>query len=70
MPKTQVLEEKLVDLENRLVVAMVGGGGRAMDGESGIDRCKLLHLEWRSNEMLLYSTGNYIGSLMMEHDGG
>ena len=37
-----------------------GGGGRGMDWESGVNRCKLSHLEWISNEMLLYSTGNYI----------
>ena len=33
-----------------------------MDGEFGVNRCKLLHLEWISNEVLLYSTG-------IEHDG-
>ena len=38
-----------------------------MDGECGVSRCKLLYLEWISNEFLLYSTGNYIQSL--EHDG-
>ena len=27
-------------------------------------------LEWISNEILLYSTVNYILSLVMEHDGG
>ena len=37
-----------------------GGGGSGMDWESGVNRCKLLTLEWRSNEILLYSTGNYI----------
>ena len=37
-----------------------GGGGRGMDWESGVNRCKLLHLEWISNKILLYSTGNYI----------
>ena len=47
-----------------------GGGGRGMDWEFGVDRCKLLHLEWTGNEILLYSTGNYIQSLVMEHDGG
>ena len=26
----------------------------------GVSRCKLLHLELISNEILLYSTGNYI----------
>ena len=35
----------------------------------GVSRSKLFHLEWRSNEVLLYSTGNYIQSLVIEHDG-
>ena len=34
-----------------------------------LNRCKLLHLKWISNEVLLYSTGNYIQSLVVEHDG-
>ena len=51
-------EKKLVDLENRLVIAERGGSG--MDWESGVTRCKLLHLEWISNEILLYSIENYI----------
>ena len=29
-----------------------------------------LHLEWISNERLLYSTGNQGEPLVMEHDGG
>ena len=45
------------------------GGGSGMDWEFGVSRCKLFHLEWMSNEVLLYSTGDYIHSLMMEHDG-
>ena len=36
------------------------GGGRGIDWELGVSRCKLLHLEWLSNEILLYSSGNYI----------
>ena len=52
---------KLTELENRLVVAKVEGMGEGgMDWESGVSRCKLLYLEWISNELLLYSTGNYI----------
>ena len=51
-------EKKLIDLENRLMVAK--GGGWGMDWESGVNRCKLLHLAWISNEILLYSTGNYL----------
>ena len=38
-----------------------GGGGRSeMDWEFGVSRCKLSHLEWTSNEGLLYSTRNYM----------
>ena len=40
-----------------------------MDWEFGISRCKLLHLERINNKVLLYSTGNYIQSLGIEHDG-
>ena len=29
---------------------------------------KLLHLEWISNAILLYRTGNYIRSAVIEHD--
>ena len=39
-----------------------------MDWELGVNRCRLLPLEWISNEILLYSTGNYVWSLMMECD--
>ena len=40
-----------------------------MDGEFGVSRCEPLHLEWMSNEVQLYSTGNSIQSLGIEHDG-
>lgn len=39
-----------------------------MDGEFGVDRCKLLHLEWIRNGVLLYSTGRNVQSLGAEHD--
>ena len=45
------------------------GEGIRMDWEFGVSGGKLLHLEWISNEILLYSTGNYIQSLVMEHGG-
>ena len=38
------------------------------DGEFEVNRCKLLPLECISNGILLYSTGNYVWSLVMEHD--
>ena len=46
--------------ENRLVVVKGAGVGSGMDWEFGVSRCKLLHLEWIDNKVLLYSTGNYI----------
>ena len=46
-----------------------GGGESGVDWEFGFGRCKLLHLEWISNEVLLYNTGNYIHCLEIEHNG-
>jgi len=40
-----------------------------MVGEFGVSRYTLFHLEWRSNEVLLYSMGNSIQSLGTDHDG-
>ena len=39
-----------------------------MDGDIWGSRCTLLHLEWITSEVLLYSMGKYIQSLgtMME----
>ena len=57
-------------IENRFVVAKGWGGERDWDGwECGVSRCKLLNLEWISNEVIFYSTGNYIWSLGIDHDG-
>ena len=51
-------EKKLMDLENRLVIGK-GEEEGVMNWESGVNRCKLLHLEWLSNEILPYNTGNF-----------
>ena len=51
------------------MVAKGQGRGNKMDREFAVGRYKLLHLEWIHNEVLLYSTGNYIQSLVTEHDG-
>ena len=64
-------EKKCMDLENRLVVIKgeeEGAGGTGSLGLIDINYC--IQMEWISNEILLYSTGNYIKSLVMEHDGG
>ena len=39
-----------------------------MDGVLGVNRCRLLPLEWIGNEILLCSTENYVWSLMVEPD--
>ena len=44
------------------------GKGRGMDWEFGVGRCKLLHLEWINNKVLLYSTGNYVQSPEINHN--
>ena len=56
-------------IENRLVVAKGEDGRSRIDGEFGVGRSKLLYLEWISNEVLLYGTGNYIQSLGINHNG-
>ena len=55
--------------EYRLVAANGGGERSGLDWEFGHSRCKLLHLKWTSNEVLLHSTGNYTQSLEIDHDG-
>ena len=45
-----------------------GGRGREWDGWGvWVHRCKLLHLEWISSGVLLYSTGNYIQSFGIDY---
>ena len=45
------------------------GVGSGMDWDFWVNRCKLLHLEGIDNKVLLYSTGNYIQSPGIDHDG-
>ena len=35
-------------------------GGSWLEWDLGVNSCELLHLEWIINNILLYSTGNYI----------
>ena len=46
-----------------------GEGGRGMDWEFGISSCKLVYIGWINNEVLLYSTGNYIQYPGINHNG-
>ena len=40
-----------------------------MDWGFRVSRCKLLHVEWINNKVLLYSTGNYIQYPVINHNG-
>ena len=40
-----------------------------MNWETGVRRCKLLHLEWINNKVPLYSAGNYIQYSEINHNG-
>ena len=53
-------KKKLMDLENRLVVGKGEEEGLGWTGSFGLIKHKLFHLEWISNEIVLYSTANYI----------
>ena len=49
------IEKKIMDLESKLLVDE--GEEVGWTGSLGLNYC---HLEWISNEILLYSSGNYI----------
>ena len=51
------------------LVAKEEGRGTGVGWKLGISGCKLLQLEWISNEVLLYSRGNYIQSPEIDHNG-
>ena len=62
-------QTQIVAMESRQVFARKEGRGSGMDGGFGLSICKLLHLEWICNGILLYGTGNYVQSLGLEHSG-
>ena len=49
-------------MEDRPAAAIGEGGWSGRDGEFGPSRCKLLHLEWVDNKILLYSPGTCVQS--------
>ena len=59
-------EQKQTHQHRELTFGCQGGG---KDWECGISRCRLLHIGWINNKVLLYSTGNYIQYLMINHNG-
>ena len=46
-----------------------GGTGGGMDCEFGISRCKVLHIEWINNKVLLHSTRNSIQYSVINQNG-
>ena len=60
---------RLTDLENRLVLAKGERSGRGMNWESGISRCKLLHVVWINTKVLLQSPGSYSQYPVINHNG-
>ena len=64
------IEQKQTHRLREQICGCQGGGRKEWDGlEFGLSRCKLLHLQLIGNEVLLYSTGNYVCSLVIEYDG-
>ena len=54
------IKSKIMDIENRLVVAQGEGKGGGWTGSLGLIDADYGPLEQISNEIMLYSTGNYI----------
>ena len=54
-----------IEIENRLMVARKGG--RRLDWEFGISRCKLLHRDWVNHKVLQDSTGAYTEYPVINH---
>ena len=54
---------------DQTVVARGERGERGMYWEFEVGRRKLLHLEWINNKVLLYTTGDYIQSPGINHNG-
>ena len=44
---------RLIDIENGHMVAKEEREGNGMDRDLGVNRCKLFHLDWISNEVLM-----------------
>ena len=62
------LKQKWIHRHREQICVTKGRRG-GLDGEFGVSRCKVLHLEWMDNKVLLYIAGNYIQSPGINHNG-
>ena len=64
-------QKQTPDIGKRYVVSKEEGWwcGGGMDWEFGISRCKLLYREWINIKVPVYSTGNSIQYLVINHNG-
>ena len=62
------IPKRNTDAEIRLTLPREAGSRRGIDWGFEVGRCKLLRLEWK-NKFLQYSTGDYIQSPGIKHNG-
>ena len=61
------MKQKLTHRHREQTCGCQGGGGQVL--KSGTSRYKLLYIGWINNKVLVYSTGNYIQYLVINHNG-
>ena len=66
LPNPEIKPASLVFADGFFTTSTNTGG---LDWEFGIGRCKILHLEWINNKILMYSKGNYIQYPLINHNG-
>ena len=59
-------QKQIMDMENRLVAAK--GEREGVGGTGSLGLVDVNYLEWMSNQGLLYSTGDYIQSPVIDQD--
>ena len=63
------IEQKQTHRYGEQTCGCQGGGGREWGGlRVCSEQMQTIPLKWISNEVLLYGIGNYIQSLVIEHD--
>lgn len=62
-------KQKQTQRQSRRGVAKRGGIRRGTEWESGVSRCKLVHIEWINDKVLLLLQGSCIQHLVINHNG-